>query len=781
MQIEREASFRHAMTKGGLNLFTGAGFSVLAKDEHGAALPTGAMLRDELAARFDVVGGSELGLAQLATIIASRDNARFEAFIRRRFTVADFDSRYRALHSIDVKAVLTVNVDDLVHRLYAGSPLHYVNDLDRRGSSHGDRTAIDYVALHGSVRDETRPFTFGSQDLAAVFARDPDRWHLLGSRLQQHASFFWGYSLDDAGVLQTLHPQTRGMRDAKPMWINVMPSSADEGTLAFFRAMGFHLIFSDTNELLDYMGTIEAPAVLHLKEGATSADVFPEYAIPIVDSLPVRPLDIFFDGAPPSWTDASSHRVPRLSHYDSIVESIHLHDNIAVIGIPGCGKSTMLMQAALGSDTDGFKLFTSGMSPEKAEMLIARLGGRPCTVFMDNFTDSIQACSRLAGERSIQVIGADRDYNFDIVSHMVDATQFSVLQVSDLTPEDIQAVYGAIPAHQRLPRYVKPRTGHGLEPSLFEVVQGNLTGPGLADRYSHAITQLERTDSCLVNLLLVTCYMQQARTFASTDVLLAFFRDIVSPNDYRELYEMVATLGRMLCRAEDWTPDDLQDYFAPRSPLLAEIILEKAAPPQALRRMLTRFWAEVSPCRIPNLPSFQRRACDWRLFRRAFPDADAGKTFYEYLLSKGRSAYVRQHGALYLADHKRYREAFRWIDEALSEPTLQGRAGAWTIRNSHAIILFKANIDASETPEATVETTLRRSMTILEECHDKDRRKAYHATTYAQQALSYHNRYHDERSKEYLSTARRWLFEERRSSPWNRAVQFLLRDLKAVR
>jgi len=752
VHIEQEGSFRHAIISGGINLFTGAGFSLLAKDQDGRPLPTGLQLRNELAERFEVAGGTDLDLPQLATVIEARDRVRLQALVRRRFTVGAYDSRYRVLDHLNIKSILTVNVDDLIHNVYSGSTLHYVNDLDRRGASFGDRTAIDYVALHGSVRDDSRPFTFGSQELAAVFANDPDRWHILSARLQESASLFWGYSLSDAGILQTLHPSTRGMRSLKPMWITLLESSADDGTVAFFKAMGFNLIIADTEEMLDYLDSVSAAASTDQAPIGSASELAPEYAIPDPDTLPVRPLDVFFDGAPPAWTDAASQRVPRLSHYRTLVDSIHQRKNVVLIGLPGCGKSTLLMQAALETEVEGYKLFTGALSVEKAEMLVSRLDGRLCTIFIENFTDSVQAFDRLTAEHNIQVVGADRDYNFDIVSHIVDMKNLDVLQVSELTPEDVQSVYSSIPIHQRLQKYVRPQTSQSRSPSVFEVVQGNLVGPGLVDRYISTLKQLQKVNPSLADLLLVTCYMQQARTFASMDLLLAFFREVIPASDFTELYAMIETLGRMLSFAERWTPDDLQDYFTPRSQLLAEIVLEKAARPEELRGMLRRFWSEVSPYRIPNYYSFRRNAFDWRLFRRAFPDPDEGRAFYEYLIEKDSTPYLRQHGALYLADHKRYREAFEWIDEALAEPTIQNKAGAWTIRNSHAIILFKANIDAPEDTDGTVESTLRRSMAILEDCYRKDRRKAYHATVFAQQAIKYNERYRDEQGAEYLTT-----------------------------
>lgn len=51
MNIENEHLFNNALSTG-INLFVGAGFSILAKDEDGNRLPLGSELSKELAAMY---------------------------------------------------------------------------------------------------------------------------------------------------------------------------------------------------------------------------------------------------------------------------------------------------------------------------------------------------------------------------------------------------------------------------------------------------------------------------------------------------------------------------------------------------------------------------------------------------------------------------------------------------------------------------------------------------------------------------------------------------------
>ena len=73
----------------------------------------------------------------------------------------------------------------------------------------------------------------------------PDRWYYLTQALESVPTLFCGYSLADAGTLNTLHPSVVGGRELSDKWIVVLPET-DEGTLQFFRALKFQIIESDT-------------------------------------------------------------------------------------------------------------------------------------------------------------------------------------------------------------------------------------------------------------------------------------------------------------------------------------------------------------------------------------------------------------------------------------------------------------------------------------------------------------------------------------------------------
>jgi tetratricopeptide (TPR) repeat protein len=166
---------------------------------------------------------------------------------------------------------------------------------------------------------------------------------------------------------------------------------------------------------------------------------------------------------------------------------------------------------------------------------------------------------------------------------------------------------------------------------------------------------------------------------------------------------------------------------------------------------------------------FRRRGFDCSFALRAFPEWKNGKEFYERIMFRDQSPYLLQQEALYLSHKKRFKEAFAVIDEAVQ----MTRNRNPTIRHSHAIILFQANINGPANDPVVVQT-LQRSMTILKECYEYDKRKTYHALKFADHALRYREIYGGAAAAEYLQIAVRWLQEEVRRTPWNRDAKRLL-------
>ena len=566
MNIENEHTFLAAVN-GGFNVFVGSGFSTLATDMEGRQLPTGSQLCDELIEYFDLHSG--LTLAQVATILNSSRKAEFQSILKERFTVGDFDARYQVIEKLPIRAIFTTNIDNLLQEIYRNGTTSYLNDLDLRGSTFSDRNAIDLINLHGCVLNDSRDLTFDATDLASAFAREPDRWHYLIQALESAPTLFCGYSLADAGILSSLHPSATSGRQLSDKWIVVLPGT-DEGTLQYFRALKFQIIECDIVELLEYLGSHSRPVTAHPPELSTGKQ-FPEWAIPDVGSVPVRPIFDYFRGAPPTWYDIYSGQLSTTGHHASVRDALNSGQHTLITGIPGSGKTTLMMQILQGFPFMGHKLFCEAPTPEKAHLILNRLNGSKALIGIDNFADDLDGINVLIEASNIQILGCDEIYWLENVSHRLPRAKMRVIDVTDLSEEDTQAIVSRIPSDIRQTPSNVRKLGGDQTPSIFEIVESHIHLPTLSERYRSVLATLGRQDTQLLDFLLVCAYVHSCRTPISVDMLVAFFRG--TDVGFSQFDAMRERLSGIVVDYVGDLDDGEQNYYVPRSTIVSQAII----------------------------------------------------------------------------------------------------------------------------------------------------------------------------------------------------------------
>jgi hypothetical protein len=769
IEVENKASFLAAI-RSGINLFAGAGWSVLAESSAGR-LPVGDQLSKDLRVHFGVDPHEALDLPQLHTVIASKNTQDLEQYLRTRFSVTRFDPRYSVLERMALKSIFTTNIDDLFERVLAASTTHFLNDAYSRGTA-GAANAIDIVKLHGSVLDENRPFVFGPLDIAVAATADPDRWMLLRQRLHEAPTLFAGYAVRDAGTLQMLRAGTANQEIPADAWVQIRPSNSDPAMLDYFRALGFQIIVGETDELLD------------LLDKELGADERIEPADPVITNIPssgqvaARPLEDFFLGAAPTWSDIYAQQVPRTEHYRTIANNVAANANTLISGIPGSGKTTLLMQIAAHVPFDGPRVMLNSPSAPEAQLLGRQIGNRRALVLVDNVSGDIEALVQLTRLSNAVVIAADRDYNLSSVSHRIAKSKIQAqVAISSVVKQDLQKVWNAIPVRVRRRLMEWPETSSSLTPTVHEMVRANVSQKSLDERLIEYANSIYRSDPEDAYMLMLACYMHYGRVPLSMDVVIAFYRDTVA--DFRDLYAMLDAVGDLLGEHTGAEAKNDQDYFAARSLQVAENVLH-GVPGSALRALLERFQQNISPMRVVSYDVFRRRAYDYRLYRRAFPSWQDGAEEYDKVKEKIRSFdaaqeyYVEQQKALFLSEHKQYEEAFREIDHARGAR----KRVNWTIENTYNRILFRANVDkAALAPEA--ENLCFRALDGLEEAHEKDERKGQHALVFSDSALRLSRAVDQNLSVEYLEKAEEML-KGLQVGPeaWLDRPRFVLREVR---
>lgn len=775
MEIQNKNTLIHAM-KTGINIFVGAGFSLYAYDKCNEKIPTGRELAKELQKTFNVKSSD---LSMISTILQRKSKVEFKSFLTERFTVKDYEPFYENLNYVNVKSYFTTNIDNLVPKIVSASnSKRFINDLLVYGENI-DANRINYLPLHGNVDNPEIDYVFDVQSLATTFGNNQRIWSYLSNACEKNPTIFLGYSFSDNSVIQALSSYRTFENAQKEKWILLYKPTEEE--IEYYEALDFSIIQGDIKEFLEFIPTLLG--VDNLAKGGKELDddildIFKSNLVPIDNRNQVsRPIIDFFRGQVPIWSDILSNKIYKVSYYKTIQDSIYNKSKqTIVIGAPVSGKTTLAMLLAYNIQFDGLKLMYTGLTLSKVDFILKILGNKKALIFVENFTDNIDAFLKLSHVKNVIVVGVDRSQFYSTVSHMLPSDLFDIINVTELSDKDIQGVFNSVPIEIKASSITQKRKTNDTQyaaDSIYEFVVRNIKGQNIVDRYKKIIRDLENDDSDLMEFLLLCAYMHKCRVPLSIEVAYSYFSD---KYDYQEVLSMENELDDMLSEFEG--SNDLLDssieYYYPRTYFIAEAIL-KYSSSALLRKVMCNVVNNVPKYLIYNFKTFRKFAFDSLLANRAFKDWNEGKIFYQSAyLYDNENPYVLQQGALFLSKKNQYQEAFKWIDRAINSTNDK----YFSIRNSHAIILFDANYDLSL--DEMVEKQLDKSMEILHKCYADDSRKIFHAIVYADQAERYYMKTNCSKTIKYLQQAQIWLKEESSNNQWNYELKQRLSKVEKI-
>ncbi len=759
-RFDHKESLVQAM-KTGLNLFVGAGFSLYAKDASGKPLPTGSQLVKEL---HEHVGAGLSDLAKYCSVMERKRKTELYAYLTQRFKVASFDNCYLNLNLINLKGVYTTNIDDLIPQIIAQNPSRYVNEQSVNGDCTNEQ-GINFLPLHGFVNYPEKGYVFSVETIANIYNQAPKIWSYLSAAVEKYPTLFVGYGMNDTGVIESILSQQTFSNAQKSMWIVLYNPSEDD--IEYFEGIGFSIIIADTKDFLNEIPHLDTWEVIKTKrtplESLLSKNLIPKDT----RGQTQRSIDEFYRGMAPSWPDIMRNVIYKTSFFKDIENSVFSPSkHTIVIGSPISGKTTLAMQVGHFIQFNGVKLMFDSMSMNRAEYIAKLVGNEKALIIIENFSDDIEAFLHLATLPNVKILGVDRGHNYAIVSHKIDNRKFEVINVTELKEQDVQGIINAIPEGIRCSEAeIKKKKKSDGEDSIFEFVIRHVKGQSIEKRYKDFIQQLEKEDSDLTEFLVLCAYMHQSRVPLSMEVAYQYFSD----KSYKDVINMRKQLADFLQEDDaEWLAENNIDGYRPRTSIIADAIL-RYTNRRVLADVMWTLIDNVYSVSICNYRTFRKWAFDKALVMRAFPKWKEGRDFYEEVfLYDNRNPYILQQGALYLSAMHKYEEAFDWIDRAKTMTNDKH----FSIRNSHAIILFDANyeIDSKE-----AEFQLQRSMKILHKCYKDDQRRTFHAKTYADQALRYFKKYHDKQAVEYLEQSKVWLTDELSLNAWDYELKPLLK------
>lgn len=189
-------------------LFTGAGFSFGAKNARGVDLPLGKGLKRKLLIDFLCIeDGSkdyeELmseSLSDVYTYASGKmGTAKAENFLRGIFSDCVPEDYHKIIAEYPWQRIYTLNIDDLMEAAATPGLLNPVNSKTIQRKF--DARSIDYVKLHGCVRNYSEGFVFSKPDYTSATTNGLDhRYAKLIDDLQTQDFIFLGATTDESDI-----------------------------------------------------------------------------------------------------------------------------------------------------------------------------------------------------------------------------------------------------------------------------------------------------------------------------------------------------------------------------------------------------------------------------------------------------------------------------------------------------------------------------------------------------------------------------------------------------
>jgi hypothetical protein len=202
-------------------LFTGAGFSLGARDAAGDPVPDSETMRRELhALLFDDEPLDDSTLPDLYDVALIRAPDELERYLARRLRIGQLCDieHYSSWFTLRWRRIYTLNVDDLdsaFRRLAPGAPRLRSISATRVRESGEAADGLEVVHLNGDVRDGAATLTFSTLQYAARLCGQEPAYRDLIEDLARSPFVFVGTTLDE--VVLWKHLELHKRRGGEPL------------------------------------------------------------------------------------------------------------------------------------------------------------------------------------------------------------------------------------------------------------------------------------------------------------------------------------------------------------------------------------------------------------------------------------------------------------------------------------------------------------------------------------------------------------------------------------
>ena len=352
-------------------LFTGAGFSLSAKNQHGQAFPSYKDLQKKLwelcfpAEEFD-----DSSLQDLYEQACRRHPRQTKELLKKLLTVdpETLPDWYSNIFALPWHRCYTLNIDDL------GSAINTRFNLPRQlipisatrlvSQNITASGGLELIHLNGTLEDLPDKVTFSLTQFAERLARQEPWYAHFVTDLLSRPVVIIGSRLDEPPLWQHIeYRKNRGGRDLhelRPRSYLVTPN-LKHARKTMLAALNIHWIPMTSEEFVSrVLGQFQKETHIGLKLFSKVQDQ-QSSEIPLVATLAVNPTERseFLLGQEPIWADLQSGRAVQRSSdiklWKGIQSSLDKRKGslIVVTGTAGSGKSTSLMRVCLQLQSKG--------------------------------------------------------------------------------------------------------------------------------------------------------------------------------------------------------------------------------------------------------------------------------------------------------------------------------------------------------------------------------------------------------------------------------------------
>ncbi len=369
VKIESEDMFRSVL-KSGINLFTGAGFSVL-PDKEDNKLPTGEEYSRILMDKFEIKD-IEDNLDDVADLLPSES---LQNDARQRFRVETINDKYYSINKITLKSFITTNYDNIPLLINEKSQKYKLFDV--RGGPQSGASMVPYIPTHGNVLSTEYDIVIGSIRASNVNEYTSDAIKYASACVSKAPTLIWGYGMRDPSTKRILEDVINSK--SQNIWIQLL----EDGKQAnLYRRMGFKIIIADTASLLDWIAKNLDWSDCEVSP-LEDEDLRPHLVPSDKSKVPAAETSDYFREGITRWFHILTNIPYERPVVDRILDMAYSCRRVIVIGSGFSGKTTAMMQAAHRSDARN-KFFFSNITMEKAEYIASKIGGHGTWIFLDN-------------------------------------------------------------------------------------------------------------------------------------------------------------------------------------------------------------------------------------------------------------------------------------------------------------------------------------------------------------------------------------------------------------